>query len=161
MHKEPLVFHFLLRQCLLLGPPSVKAWSEADLETKRTEIAKELERAQQDLSDGWKAWPKEIGPGKSRGTKEVIRPAGGVTSKVRDWAARGRPEDGHEKALCVLTTGVLASNMNKNQSGTGVKWKQNMEGIMQNVTRNMQNMERSVQNMARNMQNMKQNMKNM
>ncbi len=62
--------------------------TEANWETKSAEIAKELtlERAQQDLSDGWKAWLKENGPGKGRGTKEVIRPAsaGGVTSRVRD-----------------------------------------------------------------------------
>ena len=60
--------------------------TEADWETKRAEIAKELtlERAQKDLSDGWKAWLDENGPGKGRGTKEVIRPAGGVTSRVRD-----------------------------------------------------------------------------
>jgi hypothetical protein len=60
--------------------------SEADWETKRAEIAKELtlERAQQDLSDGWKAWLKENCPGKGRGTKEVIRPAGGVASRVCD-----------------------------------------------------------------------------
>ncbi len=59
--------------------------TEADWETKRAEIAAELtlERAQQDLSDGWKAWLKESGPGKGRGTKE-IRPAGGATSRVRD-----------------------------------------------------------------------------
>ncbi len=63
--------------------------TEADWEAKaakRAEIAAELtlERAQQDLSDGWKAWLKENGPGKGRGTKEVIHPAGGVTSRVRD-----------------------------------------------------------------------------
>jgi hypothetical protein len=60
--------------------------TEVDLETKRTEIAAELtlERAQQDLSDAWKAWLKGDGPGKGRGTKEVICPAGAVTSRVRD-----------------------------------------------------------------------------
>ena len=64
---------------------AVEGVTEADWETKRAEIAKELtlERAQQDLSDGWKAWLKEHGPGKGRGTKEVARPAGGVTSRVR------------------------------------------------------------------------------
>jgi hypothetical protein len=53
--------------------------TEADWETKSAEIAAEftLERAQQDLSDGWKAWLKENGPGKGCGTKEVIRPASG------------------------------------------------------------------------------------
>jgi hypothetical protein len=46
--------------------------TESDWETKRAEIAAELtlERAQQDLSDGWKAWLKENGPGKGRGLKE-------------------------------------------------------------------------------------------
>jgi hypothetical protein len=65
---------------------AVKGVTEADWETKWSEIAKglTLERAQQDLSDDWKAWLKENGPGKSSGTKEVIRPAGGVTSRVRD-----------------------------------------------------------------------------
>ena len=65
---------------------SMDGVTEADWETKRAEIAAELtlERAQQDLSVGWKAWLKENGPGKGRGTKEVIRPAGGVTSRVRD-----------------------------------------------------------------------------
>ena len=60
--------------------------TEADWESKRAEIAKELtlERAQKDLSEGWKAWLDENGPGKGRGTKEVICPAGGVTSRVRD-----------------------------------------------------------------------------
>jgi hypothetical protein len=64
---------------------AVDGVTEADWETKRTEISKELtlERAQQDLSDGWNAWLKENGPGKGCGTKEVIRPAGGVTSRVR------------------------------------------------------------------------------
>ncbi len=65
---------------------AVDGVTEADWETKRAEIAKELtlERDQQDLSYGWKAWLKENGPGKGRGTKEVVRPAGGVTSSVRD-----------------------------------------------------------------------------
>jgi hypothetical protein len=65
---------------------AVEGVTEADWEAKRAEIAKELtlERAQQDLSDGWKAWLTENGPGKGRGTKEVIRPAGRVTSRVRD-----------------------------------------------------------------------------
>jgi hypothetical protein len=63
--------------------------TEADWETECAEIAAELmlERAQQDLSDGWKAWLKENGPGNLKGrcgTKEVIRPAGRVTSRVRD-----------------------------------------------------------------------------
>jgi hypothetical protein len=85
--------------------------TEADWETKCAEIAAELmlERAQQDLSaqrrrsqpafimimimklvsvsDGWKAWLKENGPVNLKGrcgTKEVIRPAGRVTSRVRD-----------------------------------------------------------------------------
>jgi hypothetical protein len=42
--------------------------TEGDWETKRAEIAAELtlERAQQDLSDGWKVWLKENGPGKGR-----------------------------------------------------------------------------------------------
>ena len=64
---------------------AVEGVTEADWETKRAEIAKELtlERAQQDLSDGRKAWLKENGPGKGCGTKEVARPAGGVTSRVR------------------------------------------------------------------------------
>ena len=65
---------------------AVEGVTEADWETKRAEIAKELtlEKAQKDLSDGWKAWLDENGPGTGRGTKEVIRPAGGVTSRVRD-----------------------------------------------------------------------------
>ena len=64
---------------------AVDGVTEADWETKRAEIAKELtlERDQQDLSYGWKAWLKENGPGKGRGTKEVAHPAGGVTSRVR------------------------------------------------------------------------------
>jgi hypothetical protein len=55
-------------------------------ETKCAKIAAELtlERAQQDLSDGWKAWLKENDPGKGSGTKEVICTAGGVTSRVHD-----------------------------------------------------------------------------
>jgi hypothetical protein len=59
---------------------AVEGVTEADWETKCAEIAKELtlERAQQDLNDGWKAWLKENGPGKGSGTNEVIRPAGGV-----------------------------------------------------------------------------------
>ncbi len=64
---------------------AVEGVTEADWETKRAEIAKELtlEWAQQDLSEGWKAWLKDNGQVKGRG-KEVIRPAGGVTSRVRD-----------------------------------------------------------------------------
>ncbi len=63
---------------------AVEGVTEADWETKRAEITKELTlaRALQDLSDSWKAWLKENGPGKGRGTKEVARPAGGVTSRV-------------------------------------------------------------------------------
>jgi hypothetical protein len=59
--------------------------TKGDWESKRAEIAEELtlERAQQDLSDGWKAWLKENGLSKGHGTKEVIRPAGGVTSRVK------------------------------------------------------------------------------
>jgi hypothetical protein len=62
--------------------------TKADWEAKRAEIVKELtlERAQKDLSDGWRAWLDENGPVKGCGTKdsEVIRPAGGITSRVRD-----------------------------------------------------------------------------
>jgi hypothetical protein len=52
---------------------AIKGVSEADWETKHAEIAAEitLERAQQDLSDCWKAWLKDNSPVKGRGTKEA------------------------------------------------------------------------------------------
>ena len=53
---------------------------------KRQEIADEhlLERAPQDLRDGWKAWLKENGPGKSGANvgQEAV-PANGPVSKCR------------------------------------------------------------------------------
>ncbi len=64
---------------------AIEGVTESDWEatSKRAEIAEELtlERARRDLSDDWKAWLKENGQGKARGTKEVIRPASGSGSQ--------------------------------------------------------------------------------
>ena len=57
-----------------------------DWDTKRAEIEAEhkLERARQELIDGWKAWIDENGPNRSGKSSNGTRPAGGILARQRD-----------------------------------------------------------------------------
>ncbi len=60
--------------------------SPADWDAKRHELKEEhkLERARQDLIEGWKAWLVDNGPKRSSRTPRMERPVDGITSLVRD-----------------------------------------------------------------------------
>ncbi len=133
---------------------------QADWETKRAEGAAELKlaRARKDLIDAWKAWLKENGPSKGRGTNEVDSPSPqecGTELQLR--------EDGHRNALCVMTLNhwfsckrceLIPGRKGREQNTEYEKNMQNMRINMQNMKRNLQNMKRNVHNLKRKMQNM-------
>ncbi len=65
---------------------NLEDFTSADWDTKRQELRDEhpLERASNDLIDGWKAWIVEHGPNKSCSAPRMERPADWLTSITRD-----------------------------------------------------------------------------